>query len=268
MFYIRSLLTLTVSLLLLPSSAFATSIVAVRNNDEIVIGADSKTTLTQVYENVREPEGVVKCKIVQAGRLFFASAGSAGIGPVALRGHIDPEFNVKELIARGLGGEGKIGEKVRRLEKVIVLNLTQIAEKVRQDNPAFFFQRFVSYPAHTIIIAGLEDEKLILMVRTFRLVVEPSGSFSFEIGRFACPGDCRESFITIFEGRTEAIRRYLHGNENFLYYTDPAVAVRDLVEMEISDDPSAVGPPVDILRLTRRGAEWIQRKSLCPDIQN
>jgi hypothetical protein len=264
----QRILALFMVLLLLPSAAFATSIVAVRNNDEIVIGADSKTTLTQVYDSVPEPQGVVKCKIVQAGGLFFASAGSAGIGRITLGGYVEPEFDVKELVARGLSGEGKIREKVGGLEKLLVLNLTQLAEKIRRDNPAFFMQRFLKNPVHTIIIAGLEDEKLVLMVRTFRLVVQPSGSLSFEVGRFTCPGDCRESFVTIFEGQTDAIRKYLRGNENFLYYTDPAVAVRDLVEMEISDDPSSVGPPVDILRLTRRGAEWIQKKSLCPDIHN
>jgi hypothetical protein len=263
-----SILALFMVILLLPSDSFATSIVAVRNNDEIVIGADSMTTLTGAYDDVREPKGVVTCKIVQAGGLFFASAGSAGIGPVAPRGSVDPEFNVKELIARGLRGDGKISEKVRTLEKVLVLNLAQIAEKVRQNNPAFFLQRFVGHPAHTIIIAGVEDEELVLMARTFTLIVQPSGSLSFEVGRFRCPGDCHASFISLFEGQTGAIMKYLRGNDNFLYHTEPAVAVRDLVEMEISDEPSTVGPPVDILRLTRRGAQWIQRKSLCPDIQN
>jgi hypothetical protein len=106
------------------------------------------------------------------------------------------------------------------------------------------------------------------MVRTFKLIISPSGSLSFEIGRFACPGDCQASFVTIFEGQTEAIRKYLQENEYFLYYTDPTTVVRNLVELEVSKDPSFVGPPIDILRLTRGGAEWIQRKSLCTDIQN
>ncbi|HYA26881.1 MAG TPA: hypothetical protein VEE82_02680, partial [Thermodesulfovibrionales bacterium] len=82
------------------STTFATSIVAVRNNDEIVIAADSKTTLTQVGDSVGKPESVAKCKIVQAGNLFFASAGSAGIGPVESDGNVDPVFNLKEVIAK------------------------------------------------------------------------------------------------------------------------------------------------------------------------
>jgi hypothetical protein len=254
-------------LLLLSSPAFATSVVAVRNNDEIVMGADSKTTLTPAFDRSGTPDAVTKCKIVQTGNLFFASAGSAGIVPATLRLNGDPDLDLKEVIAEVLGGEGGIGEKVDNLEKILAVSLTQIAEKARQESAAFFLERFVKRPLHTVIIAGLDHEELVLMVRTFRLVVSMSGALSVEIGRFACPGDCQAAFITVFEGRTEAIREYLRQNEHFLSYNDPATAVRGLVELEISKDPSFVGPPVDILRLTRQGAEWLQRKSLCPDIQ-
>ena len=263
-----SLLTTFMILLFMSSTAFATSIVAVRNNDEIVIAADSKTTLTTVGASVGEPESIAKCKIVQAGNLFFASAGSAGIGPVEFFGNLDPLFNLKEVIAEGLAGEGRIVDRVNNLEKVLTINLANIAEKARQDNAAFFLERFVKYPIHTLIVAGLDNEELVLMVRTFKLIISPSGSISFEIRRFVCPGDCQGSFVTIFLGQTEAIRRYLQEHEYFLYYTDPATAVRNLVELEISKEPSFVGPPIDILRLTRDGAEWIQKKSLCTDIQN
>jgi len=262
------LCTFMISLFMLPSAAFATSIVAVRNNDEIVIAADSKTTLTPARDGMGEPESIAKCKIVQVGNLFFASAGSAGIGSVEFYGNVDPVFNLKEVIAKGLAGKGRIADKVNTLEKVLVINLSQIAEKARQDNAAFFLERFVKHPIHSVIVAGLENGELLLMVRTFKLIISPSGSLSFEIGRFACPGDCQASFVTMFEGQTEAIRRYLQENEYFLYDTDPTTAARNLVELEISKDPSFVGPPIDILRLTRAGAEWIQRKSLCTDIQN
>ena len=261
------LCTFMISLFMLPSAAFATSIVAVRNNDEIVIAADSKTTLTPARDGMGEPESIAKCKIVQVGNLFFASAGSAGIGSVEFYGNVDPVFNLKEVIAKGLAGKGRIADKVNKLEKDLVINLAQIAEKARQDNAAFFLERFVKHPIHSVIVAGLENGELLLMVRTFKLIISPSGSLSFEIGRFTCPGDCDSPFITLFEGQTEAIRTYLQVNRYFLYRTDPVTAVRNLVDLEISTNPSFVGAPVDILRITRKGTEWIQRKSLCPDIQ-
>ncbi len=247
------------------SSAFATSIVAVRNSDEIVIGADSKTTLTLVQSGGQT--SLTKCKIVQAGDLFFASAGSAGIGPAGLPGNISPEFDLKETIAAELRGDGTMKEKVDRLEKVLVADLTRIAEKVKQDNPSFFLQKFVNAPVHTVIVGGTDKGELVLMVRTFSLISSPFRPLSFVVGRFTCPGDCRGPFVTIFEGRTEEIKEYLQQHELFLHYADPVTAVRDLVGIEVEKDPSSVGPPIDILRLTRKGAEWVQRKPLCPDIQ-
>jgi hypothetical protein len=181
--------------------------------------------------------------------------------------YVDPEFDLKETITGGLQGNGSIADKMGNLEKVLVANLIRMAEKARKDNAAYFLTRFVRHPVHTIIVGGLDNGELVLMVRTFRLVISPSGDLSFAIGRFSCPGDCQESVTTIFEGRTKAIRNYLEQHKLFLYFADPVTAVRDLVGLEISEDPSFVGPPVDILRLTRKGVEWIQRKPLCPDIQ-
>ncbi len=260
----RALVSILVFFSLGSSLAFATSIVAVRSNDEIVIGADSKTTLTSAGSGAGN---IAKCKIVQAGNLFFASAGYAGIGPAEFPVAVDPEFDLKEIIAKGLRGNGMIGDKVDRLEKVVVANLARIAEEARQDNAAFFAARFLNHPAYTIMVGGIEQGELILIVRTFKLIMSPSGSLSFEIGRFECPGDCDRPIITIMEGRTEAIRKYLRQHVLFLYYADPITAVRDLVGLEIEDDPSFVGPPIDILRLTKKGAEWVQRKPFCPDIR-
>ncbi|HET6514910.1 MAG TPA: hypothetical protein VFG09_07090 [Thermodesulfovibrionales bacterium] len=258
----RLLVSILIFFSLGSSIASATSIVVVRENNAIVIGADSKTTLMP-GSGAGGAGSITKCKIVQAGNLFFASAGSAGIGPAEFPGDVYPEFDLKEIIAEGLKGDGRIEDKMRVLETVLVASLTRIVEKARQDDAAFFLTRFAGHPAHTIIVGGLADGELVLMVRTFRLIISPSGSLSFEIGRFACPGDCQGPVTAIFEGQTGAIRKYLEQHKLFLSYADPVTAVRGLVGIEISEDPSFVGPPIDILRLTKRDAQWIQRKPLC-----
>jgi hypothetical protein len=263
----RTLIGIVVFLSLGSSVALATSIVAVRNNDEVVIGADSKTTLTREGGETGNAGSIAKCKIIQAGNLFFASAGYAGIGPAEFPGDIDPGFDLEKIVTEGLGGSGAIGEKMSSLEKAIVANLSRIANEARRDNPAFFVTRFLKHPPYTIMVAGLDHGELVLMVRKFRLITSPSGSVSFDIGRFDCPGNCEDPSITVLEGRSAAIRKYLQQHVLFLYYADPITAVRNLVGLEIEEDPSVVGPPIDILLLTKKGAKWIQRKPLCPDIQ-
>jgi hypothetical protein len=264
----RTFISILVFFCLWSSTVFATSIVAVKNADEIVIGADSKTTATSVENGADKQGNVSKCKIVQAGSLFFASAGSAGIGSAERPYAVDREFDLREVVAEGLRGEGGIEVRVRDMERVLVASLTRMAEKVRRDNPAFFLEKFVKSPVYTVIVGGLDEKgELVLMVRTFRFITSTADALSVAVGRFSCPGDCQVPFITIFEGRTGAIKNYLEEHELFLHFADPVTAVRDLVELEISKDPSSVGPPVDVLRMTKRGAEWVQRKVLCPDIQ-
>jgi hypothetical protein len=248
------------------STVFATSIVAVRASNEIVIGADSKTTLLP-GSGAGEAGGIAKCKIVQAGDLFFASAGSAGVGPADFPGHLYPQFDLTKIIAKSLQGDGPIADRVKNLETVLVANLTLIAEKAQQEDAAFFLKRFVGHVLDTIIIGGIQNGEPVLMVRAFRLVISPGGALSFDIGRFSCPGDCPEPVTTIFEGQTGAIRNYLEQHKLFLFFADPVTVVRGLVGIEISEAPSLVGPPIDILRLTSKGAEWVQRKSLCPDVR-
>lgn len=46
-----------------------------------------------------------------------------------------------------------------------------------------------------------------------------------------------------------------------------AEAVRRLVQFAINECPEWCGEPIDILRVTSKGAEWIQRKQECPDIE-
>jgi hypothetical protein len=43
----------------------------------------------------------------------------------------------------------------------------------------------------------------------------------------------------------------------------PAVGVEYLIRLEIEEDGEDVGPPIDILRITKRGAQWIKRKPQC-----
>lgn len=253
--------------LLAPVSAFSTSIVAVRSPGEIVIGADSSTTLTRIDNESENPKCMEKCKIVQAGDVFFASAGFAGVGPARRPGSIYPEFNLKKIIIKGLASKGTINAKLDNLEKTLVMELSGIAGKAKKDSPAFFVEKFARRPLFTLIIAGLEDGIPVLMVRTFRLKSLAEGAMSFDVERFSCPGDCRSPSIAIFAGETGAIRQYLSEKADVSSAFCPIDLVRNLVGLEISNAPSAVGPPVDILRLTGSGPEWIQKKAICPDIE-
>lgn len=269
-FKIKGVFLFAIAFFLLPANALATSVVAVRNGDEIVLGADSSTTLTQLSDGMEVQKNMQKCKIVQAGNFFFASAGFAGIGPARAKipGSIYPEFNLKRLIERELAGGGKTRDKMDELERLLAINLSRIAEKARREAPAFFVEKFIRHPLFSLVIAGIDDGRPVLFVMSFRLNAGASGVMTFDIDRYRCPGDCSSPDVAIFAGETGAIRRYLSRNADFSSMAGPVEMVRSLVELEISKAPSAVGPPVDILRLSADGPQWVQKKDLCPEIQH
>ena len=45
----------------------------------------------------------------------------------------------------------------------------------------------------------------------------------------------------------------------------PVEAIRRVIEAAIKANPSDVGPPIDIVRLSQQGVEWLERKPLCQD---
>jgi len=44
--------------------------------------------------------------------------------------------------------------------------------------------------------------------------------------------------------------------------------INEWITWEIINRGDIVGPPIDILRITKSGAEWIQHKKECPEIDN
>ena len=66
-------------------------------------------------------------------------------------------------------------------------------------------------------------------------------------------------------GKTNAISNFTRkkGSMDFLARVEPIVGVERLIQMEIDEEGDDVGPPIDILRITSRGAQWIRRKRQC-----
>jgi hypothetical protein len=66
-------------------------------------------------------------------------------------------------------------------------------------------------------------------------------------------------------GKTNAISKFSRkkGSMDFLARVEPVIGVERLIQMEIDEEGDDVGPPIDILRLTPRRAEWIRRKTDC-----
>jgi hypothetical protein len=258
------LLTLLLVMSYLP--AYGSSIIVARNNNEIIIGADSKR-VRATTEDLRNTRSELICKIVRADNIVITSAGIVGIASYNQRGGIPPEFDLTEVMKNTALSEGSIMDKADTLAKLLSGDLLlSISEWAKKKVPALFKQIFIGGQLLQVVMAGLENGTPTFIVIAFEPSISPSGELKINFDFHPCPGiACPSNFVYIFMGKHEAIDRYLPQDPD-MWKNDPVDVVRKLIEIEVTSEHETVGPPIDILRITKEGSEWIQKKDMCADL--
>jgi len=231
-----------------------TSIIGIRVNDRVVVGADSTSVRSDTMTRTEESY----CKIGVGDGFFFALAG--------LYHNVETAFNPYMIIRDSSNLGLTIEKKVKRLEEMIEKPLTEILERLRRDSPLEYARRYQGGSALQIIFFGVEEGSTFMLAREF----VPTATILFPVQiiifRYKCPGDCENGEEIYKLGESEAIDRFLIKEPDF-WKNNPVDAIRKLIELEIADRPLNVGPPIDILQIDKNGARWIQKKKECSDIQ-
>ena len=236
-------------------AANATSIIAVRVNGQVIVGADSQRRVGRDSQNtipIKEPV----CKIGKGDGFFFATAGLVGGGG----------FDVGSLIAKASEIQGTIEQKIETVLQTIKEPLTLILDRYRQTDPADY-SRFATAPALQILFFGINEGSSFVVASEF-VIPNPSPlvPVHFMIHYGKCPGDaCTTGEQVFMSGEHDAISKFLREKPGY-WKVNPVEAVRELIEVQIADIPDLVGPPIDILYVDKNGARWIQKKDQCPDI--
>lgn len=239
-------------LLLLSNSAAATTIVAVRTPAEIVIGADSKVTDT--FGNGFANQA---CKIVQAGNLFFAYEGLARDRRTG--------FDIAAIGSRALTlkPDATASERVGILTGFVSTQLFAELSSLKQHDPDTYREKIEGGQTFLkILVAGFEGDKPLLFVRQFRAVPLNRQTIGVGVVPDDCAVECRDEIVVRSLGETAAIDGLPEETPGF-WQGGIALGVRRLIETEIAARGEYVGPPVDILRLDKAGARWIQKKQAC-----
>jgi hypothetical protein len=237
------------AILLSPMSALATTIVIVRTAGFIVIAADSKPTWRGT------PGAPAVCKIYRSGDLYFAIGGIEHDGARA--------FYVKDLVADAVESASRFEVRVVKAEQEVSTGLLIRMNRLRAEDPTSFkIEMTEPGPQLSVAFAQVENGVPLLAVRGFKYFDRPSPSV--ELSRADCPGTACPGGVTHIEimGKRNAIQSYLANPE--VWSNDPVVLAHRLVELEIQDEPSSVGPPIAILRLDPSGATWISNGCRCP----
>ncbi len=230
-----------------------TTIVAIRTPEEIWIGADSKVT------NVHN-KSITKsvCKIKQVGRLFYAFAGFSN--------YTGSSYDLVSIVNKACRNNLSLSGKVKTFEKLIVPPLSKALKRIQINRPSYFAEEIQDKAVIQIVFAGIENGEPSFFVRNIRVEDNDGNSPTITINEVSCPGDCEGGEMVVYLGHTEAIESFLETKDSF-WEIGYAAGIRELITIQIEAEPDDVGPPIDMLRISNRGAKWIQKKPRCQEIR-
>ena len=251
----RFLLDLSIALVLLALGApfaEATIIIGIRTPEEVVIAADSMGTFHGLYPETTKPV----CKIFTVGGVGFAVGGLAK----SPRGG----FDAAAVIARALSGRRFILQAVTAIEAELRIHIAQELERQKHEDPKFFAKTVEGEDGcvTSILLGAFEGGVPVAVGVSFKASYDPAGKISVSTSRLTCPGDCPSGVLTFYLGNWSPIEHYTseHGQPVEM---PPAAAARFLAQLVIDARVPGVGPPIDVLVISKSGISWQTLKEGC-----
>jgi hypothetical protein len=244
-------------LLLIPvAPASATSIVCIRTADAIAIAADSELAV-KGGDNPGKP--CRERKIIQERGVFFSMTGFVK----------DPArpYDAVRIVSEALKRDEDFAGSASSVAEAVKEGLRDEVAKLRAEAPGLY-EKFISAERGTlveILLACFEEGTPKMALLGFKQVSSPSGELAITVERVACPGNCNPQGVNaFFLGDRRPIDAFLKSGK--ADWRSPEKAAKTLVDAVIDARTPNVGPPVDVLRIDKEGARWIERKTECPDI--
>src|SRR6266496_456925 len=217
-----------------------TSIVAVRSDSEIVVGADSLDR----WGNKQAPKS--GCKIMRFGDHFFAFAG------ISLKDGFDIPRMVESAFRSSTTIKGAADVFTGKAEPV----LPSVLKRIEHDFPDAFREMKERTEIVSVIFFGFEGGVAHLHDREFvsldKMTTARLVSYDYETS--GLPN-------LLMLGANDFIVKFTDMNPDYWTTVKLTEATRYLVAMEVVDQPRFVGPPVDVLRVTKDGACWVEPKT-------
>jgi hypothetical protein len=227
-----------------------TSIVAIRMSSEIVIAADSRRTAT-LYNSSNRVIGTTvlsACKIHKAFGFYFACAEHCA--------EIDAKSSV--IAVSRESPDMPFDKKVQnvivpRVKTILKLYLTRL----RTGDEAFYRDGYETQePILELLLAGTVNGVLHSVGVDFYNTTKAGADITIteSLGPWTSIGGLTSI------GKSDAMRNLTDAEKLTFSNLSPVEYVRHWVQIEIDKQPLDVGGPIDILRVTKDGACWIQHK--------
>lgn len=219
-----------------------TCIIVNKTNDAIYIGADSRG---KAFESVPGTTPVTLCKINTVGKFNFAISG---VGfPMAL-----------EECKNACKGKTSFFDAINSFAPPFIKKLQDTLEIVRQRLPSLFIEltsesKFLS----TVIFFGVESDSLYLAQVKFKL--ESDINHPVYVSGSGGPYENKPTIIAT--GLTDEIEDTIF--KKGTWKNGIVKTINSLIKIEIKYHPKEVNGDIDILKVTKNGNTWIQRKKIC-----
>lgn len=237
---------------LFSASASATTIVLIRTQNEIVVGADSKAT-NEYYEAKQN----LFCKIHRAGDLMFVVSGIAEDDATG--------FNVTRIVTEAARKGGTVNDIAARIDTALVKPLSEALLHFKKISPDGYIKQIRNHKGVTLQLALFRFENGVPIVyeKSFGEPNADSGKIP-AVGKVVrCPGEnCQGSRIILALGSNSAINDYLKRN-TIPPQADSCELIEELINLQIKASPAEVGKPIDLVRYDETGIHWIKRKQEC-----
>jgi len=227
-----------------------TCIVIIRKPSELAGAADSKANIGLGGESSS------LCKFKQVGSVFIAAAG--------LYSNSATGFDLYSVALTACQGRSTIQEKADRFARQVQEPLIRALKRIQSIDPEYYRRRLPEgREVVQVAFFGFEVGAPRLHVRAATLRNQ-----KLVITRKDCPGgDCVQNTMAAILGSSDGAYSYINAHPE-IQDIDLAQATNKLVEAEIRNNPNEVGGPVDILRIDKTGARWVQKKPSCPRIRS
>jgi hypothetical protein len=222
-----------------------TTVIASLSATELVIGADSK----QTGGGGAVGRARIVCKIIQGDNVVFVAAG---LSEETVTG-----FNVRDIFERATKGR-RLQQAVEEFKNSVREPLEQAVAHIGRNYPAELQKQINSGITLKTVIGGMEGSVPVLFAQEF-FVKLSNGTMQLHgnSNRFI-----KSKPFLLMAGEYDAISEFLDRNPEF-EQEEPVKKVLKLIEVEIATGNPKIGPPVDVVRITKRAIEWIQRKPEC-----
>jgi hypothetical protein len=248
---LRSLIYLSVSILVLCVPAVATTLIGLRTPDGFIIAVDSKAT----YRGTGIKGSPTVCKIFQLGSLYFAVAGLAE--------DRSRKFSPERIVANNVSFADSLTHNMDMLERAFSDSLESEMEGLKAEDPDnFAFNQKPGVYTLSIMAGEMVRGSPQMSARGF---MYHARSPKITISRLDCPGeDCSTGTKFFFAGEADIAMNMAKDFFRSTTPRDPVADARGMIEAEIQAVPENVGPPITILRVDKNGASWPSNDSGCP----